>query len=112
MVGEQGIRERVRQAEDLDEGYQPGACDLPEWRLGKAFAPEDLPSSDCLAVGAESLREISNAAGCRSLPHGIDQDDNDAEIDFRAEETHRRRSCSLSVTIPIAAETEPEALWL
>jgi hypothetical protein len=112
MVGEEGIHQRVWQADDLDDRHQVGASSLPEWCLGKMFAPEDLPTGDGLPVSAESLGELSDAAGCWTLPHGADQDDDDAEINLWAEESHRRRGHSLSATVTIAAETEPEALWL
>ena len=62
MAGEEGIHQRVRQADDLDEGHQAGACDLPEWRLGKVFAPEDLPAGDGPAVGAETCGKLTDAA--------------------------------------------------
>jgi hypothetical protein len=76
------------------------------------FAPEDLPTGDGLPVSAGSLGELSDAAGCWTLPHGADQDADDAEINLWAEESHGRRSYSLSATVTITAETEPEALWL
>ena len=76
------------------------------------LAPEDLPTGDDLPVSAELLGELSDTLACWTLTHGPDQDNNDAEINLGAEESHRRRSYSLSATVTIAAETESQALWL
>ena len=84
MAGKEGIDQRMWQSEDLDKRHQAGASSLPEWCLGKIFAPEDLPAGDGLPVGTESLGELSNAAWCSSLPEGADQEDGDAEIDLWA----------------------------
>src|SRR5580658_1523630 len=112
MAAEKGIHQRVRQTDDLDEGYQTGPFDLPEWRLGKTFAPEDLPAGDGSAVSAESLGQLTDAAWRRSLAHGTDQDDDDAEIDLWAEEAHRRWRGSLPAAIAVAAKAQPQALLL
>ena len=45
-----------------------------------------------------------------TLSQGSDQDDDGAEINLWAEESHRRRGEPLSATVTIAAEAESEAL--
>ena len=76
------------------------------------IAPQCLPTGNGLVVGTESLGKLSDAARSWPLPHGADQNDNDAEINLGAEESHRRRGHPLSATVTIAAKTEPQALWL
>ncbi len=69
MAGEEGIHQRVGKGEDLNDRHQPGACDLPEWRLGKAFAPKDLPAGDGPPVSAEAGGKLTDPACRYSLPN-------------------------------------------
>lgn len=110
MAGEEGIHQRIRQGDDWDDEHQAGACDLPELRLGKMFAPEDLPASDGPTVGAEACGKLTDAAWGGSLPHGTDEDDDGTQVDFGPEEPHRRRCDPLAAAVAIAAEAQPEAL--
>jgi len=112
MAAEKGIHQRIWQAGDLDDGHQAGACDLPEWRLEKAFPPEDLPAGDGPAVGAEARGKLTDTAWGRSLPHGADQDDDDTQVDLGPKEADRRWCPSLPATIAVTAEAQFEALLL
>jgi hypothetical protein len=112
MASEEGIQERVWQGDDLENRCEAGACDLPERCLREVLAPEDLPASDGPSVGAEAQGKLADPAWCRSLPHGADEDDEDAEIDLWTKEADRRRGDSLPATVTIAAEAQSEALWL
>src|SRR5271165_6154026 len=112
MAGEEGIDKRVGKEEDLHDRHQPGPCDLPEWRLRKAFAPEDLPAGDGPPVGAEACGKLTDAAWRRSLPHGADQDDDGAQVDLWPEESHRRWCRSLPAAVAVAAEAQSEAFLL
>ena len=68
MTAEEGVDQRVGQADDLAEGYETGACDLPEGRLWEVFAPEGLPAGDRAFVGteaSESSRTRRGVGPCR-----------------------------------------------
>jgi len=41
MTAEEGVDQRVGQADDLAKGYETSACYLPEGRVGEVFAPEE-----------------------------------------------------------------------
>jgi hypothetical protein len=112
MAEKEGIHQRVWQADDLDSRYETGVCDLPERCLGKVFAPEDLPTSDGPAVGAEAIGQFTDAVWCRPLPHGADQDHDGAQVDLWTEEAYLRRCHPLPATVTIAAEAQSEALGL
>src|ERR1700722_7973829 len=62
MTAEEGIDERVGQADDLAEGDETGACDLPKGGQWEVFAPEGLPAGDCAFVGAEACGKLADAA--------------------------------------------------
>ena len=109
---EEGVHEREGQGDDFDNRLQTGACHLPERCPGKMIAPEDLPASDGPSVGAAKLEEVADLARSRSLPHGADEDDDGGEVDLWAEEAHRRRSDALPAAVAIAAEAQPDPLWL
>jgi hypothetical protein len=110
MAEEEGVHQRVRQGDDLDKRYQTGAFHLPERRLGKVFAPEDLPASDGSSIGTEAFGQLADSARCRPLPQGADNDDDDAQVNLRTEERYRRRCHSLPATIAITAEAQSDPL--
>ena len=76
------------------------------------FAPEELPASNGLWIGAEALRKLANPAWRRPLPQCADEDDDGAQVDLPAEEAYRRRRRSLPATVAIAAEAQSESLQL
>jgi hypothetical protein len=88
MAAKEGVHKRVGEGNELDNRHQPGACDLPEWCLREMFAPEDLPAGDGPAVDAEALGQLTDATWRGPLPHGADEDDDDAEIDLWTEEAY------------------------
>ena len=112
MTEKEGVHKGIWQGEDLDKWYQTGPFDLPERCLRKVLAPEDLPASDGPPVGAELRGKFADTPWRGPLPHGADEDDDDAEIDLWTEETYRRRCDSLPAAIAIAAEAQSEALCL
>src|SRR6266403_607252 len=101
MAEKEGVHERVGQGDDLGKRHLTGVCDLPERCLRELLAPEDLPASDGPSVGAEAHGKLADPAWCRSLPHGADEDDDDAEIDLGTKEADRRRGDSLPATVTI-----------
>ncbi len=108
MTAEEGVDQRVGEADDLANGQETGACDLPEGCLWEVFAPEDLPADDCAFVGTEACGKLTDPAWCRPLPHGADQDDDGGQVDLSAQEAHRRRRRSLPATVAIAAEAQSD----
>src|SRR5208282_3108373 len=112
MAEKEGIHQRIWQADDFDSRYEMGTSDLPERCLRKVFAPEDLPASDGPTVGTEASGKLADPVWFRSLPHGADEDNDDAQVDLWTEEADRRRCHSLPATVAIAAEAQSEALWL
>jgi len=112
MSVEEGLDQVVGQAGAVGQRPQVGASDLPERRLGKAIAPEDHPSGDGPPVGTEASGQFTDASWRGPLPHGADEDDDGAEVDRSAEESHRGRRQSLAAAVAIAAEAQPEALGL
>lgn len=103
---EERLQERPRKGPDLDRRHETTSPDFPERRLRKVLTPETLPSSDCPSVGADEPGQLANPAWCRPLPHGGDQDHEDAEVHLAAKETHRWRCDSLAATVTIAAEAQ------
>src|ERR1700690_4228229 len=101
MTAEEGVDQRVGEADDLAKGYETGACDLPERRLWEVFAPEGLPAGDRAFVSVKAYGELTDPPWAGSLPHGADQDDDSGQIDLSAQEAHRggRRSLPATVTI-------------
>jgi hypothetical protein len=79
---------------------------------GSSPAPEDLPTSDGAAVGAEAYGKLTDSARCRSVPHGTDEDDDGVQVDLWAEEADGGTRHSLPATVTIGAEAQPEALRL
>src|SRR5271169_1113675 len=112
MTAEEGVDQRVGQADDLAKGYETSACDLPEGRLWEVFAPERLPTGDCAFVGAEAFGELADPPRGGPLPHGADEDDDGGQVDLSAQEAHRAGRRSLPATVAIAAEAQSEALGL
>ncbi len=109
---EKGVHKREWQGDDRDNWLQTGACDLPEWCLGKQIAPEDLPASDGPPVDTETGGEFAETTRCRPLPHGADKDNEGGDEDLSSEEANRRRCHSLPAAVAIAAEAQSDALWL
>jgi hypothetical protein len=70
------------------------------------LTPEDLPVSDDPAVGTEACEELMDTAWSGSLPHGADEDDDDAEMNLRTEEAYRRWGDSPPAALAIAAEAQ------
>jgi hypothetical protein len=62
MAPEECVYQRERHAGDFEHRYQTSASDLPEWRLRKVFAPEDLPSGDGLPVGTDACGQLTDSA--------------------------------------------------
>src|SRR5271166_2385866 len=112
MMAEEGVDQRVGQVDDLAEGYETGACNLPEGRLWEVFAPEGLPAGDRAFVGIEAFGELTDPPRAGSLPHGADQDDDSGQVDLSAQEAHRGGRRSLPATVAIATEAQSEALFL
>jgi len=112
MMAEEGVDQRVGQVDDLAEGYETGACNLPEGRLWEVFAPEALPAGDRAFIGAEAFGELADPPRVWPLPHGADEDDNGGQVDLSAQEAHGAGRCSLPATVAIAAEAQSEALGL
>src|SRR5271166_722958 len=112
MTAEEGVDQRVGQADDLAKGYETSACDLPEGRVGEVFAPEDLPAGNRAFVGTEAFGELTDPPRRGPLPHGADQDDDGGQVDLSAQEAHRPRCRPLPATVAIAAEAQPEALGI
>src|SRR6266852_1403011 len=112
MTAEEGVDQRVGQADDLAKGYETSACDLPEGRVGEVFAPEDLPAGDRAFVGTEAFGELTDPPRRGPLPHGADHDDDGSKVDRSAQEAYRRRCRPLPATVAIAAEAQSEALGL
>src|SRR5271166_6952981 len=110
MTAEEGVDQRVGQADDLAKGYQTSACDLPEGRVGEVFAPEDLPAGNRAFVGTEAFGELTDPPRRGPLPHGADEDDDGGQVDLSAQEAHRPRCRPLPATVAIAAKAQPEAL--
>src|SRR5271166_1197330 len=104
MMAEEGVDQRVGQADDLAKGYETSACDLPEGRLWEVFAPERLPAGDCAFVGAEVFGELTDPPRVRPLPHGADQNDDGGQVDPSAQEAHRTGCHSLPAAVAITAE--------
>src|SRR3954447_7710576 len=103
---EEGVEEGPWKGREIDIGGQAGAGHLPEGGVGEEFAPEDLPARDGAPVGAEVSGQLADAAWCRPVAHGGDQDDHDGEVDLSAEEAYRRRRRPLAAPVSLAAEAQ------
>jgi hypothetical protein len=113
IVGtEEGLEKRQRQGGDLNDRYETPSRDLPEGCPRNVVSPEGLPSTNGRCVDAEQPRKLADSARCRTLPHGADQDDHDAEVYLSAEKTHRRRCRPLSTAVTITGEAEPKVIIL
>src|SRR4051794_23449505 len=103
---EEGVEEGPWKGREIDIGGQAGAGHLPEGGVGEEFAPEDLPARDGAPVGAEVSGQLADAAWCRPVAHGGDQDDHDGEVDLSSEEAYRRRRRPLAAPVVLAAEAQ------
>ena len=110
MITEEGVYQRVREADNRNDRYEPSASNLPEWRPRKVFAPEDLPAGNGPPVNIETLGELTDSAWCWPLPHGTDEDHAGGDEDLAAEEAYRWWCDSLAAALAIAAEAQPDTL--
>jgi hypothetical protein len=88
-------------------GRTSTARDFPESRQRKVLSPEGPPTVDRAAVGAEELGEFPDSSRRGTLPHGGDQDDDGAKINFSAEKTDRPRSHPLAASVALETEAMP-----
>ena len=111
-MAEERVYQRVWQGDDLDDRREASAGDLPEWCLGKVFAPENQPAGDGPPVGAKARGKLADSPWRGRFPHGAVEVDYGAQDDLWAEDAYRRGCDSLPATVAIAAEAQSEALWL
>jgi len=110
VVANECLDERSRKNVDLDGWHETTAMDLPEIGQGEVFSPEGPPTIDGASVYAEEFGKLADSPGRRPLPHGGDQDDHCAEVDFSAKEAYRWGRDSLAAAVATTAEAEPKAI--